>query len=89
MKTGGQKVFRPERTSVNKVDSKEYIKNRGNVRTSVEKISEKKEIKNDVSTKKIETVIKKEVEIVEPQKEIKQEKPITPAIQQKVVEKPV
>jgi hypothetical protein len=34
-------------------------------------------------------VIKKEVEIVEPQKEIKQEKPITPAIQQKVVEKPV
>jgi hypothetical protein len=38
MKTGGQKVFRPEKTSVNKVDSKEYIKNRGNVRTSVEKM---------------------------------------------------
>jgi hypothetical protein len=29
------------------------------------------------------------VEIVEPQKEIKQEKPITSAVQQKVVEKPV
>ena len=63
MRTSGQKVFRPEKTSVKKVDSKEQIKNRGNVRTSVQKIADKKETKPDVSTKKIESVIKKDVEV--------------------------